>query len=146
MIQIGDFIATRSGLRIRGGRGNAVVRLALIRYARWLRVNYEFPIRVPVYLLPGEFVTTFDGAKCSASFFAPFDQSVEPYIRIATGDYPALAAASGRDNALASFIISLSHEVVHYHQWIETGDIWERGVARRAVTMLRQYEKTVDEP
>ncbi len=146
MIQIGDSITTRSGLRIRGDRGNAVVRRALIRYARWLRANYEFPIRVPVYLLPSEFVTTIVGAKCSASFFAPFDQTIEPYIRIATGDYPALAAESGRDNALASFIISMSHEVVHYRQWIETGDIWERGVARRAVTMLRQYEKSVDKP
>ena len=141
-----DSTPTRSGLRICGHRGNAVVRSALIRYARWLRLKYEFPIRVPVYLLPGELVTTIDGTKCSASFFAPFDQSVEPYIRIATGDYPSLAAQSGRDNALASFIISMSHELIHYQQWIETGDIWERGVARRAVTMLRQYEKTVDKP
>ena len=70
----------------------------------------------------------------------------KPYIRIATGDYPELAATSGRDNALASFIVSFSHEVIHYRQWIETGGIWERGVSRRAVTMLRRYEKTVDHP
>ena len=146
MIQIGDSTANRSGLRIRGYRGNAVVRRALIRYAKWLRLNYDFPIRVPVYLLPGEFVTTIDGNRCSASFFAPYDQYVEPYIRIATGDYPMRAAESGRDNALASFIVSLSHEVIHYQQWIETGDIWERGVARRAASMLRRYEKTVDRP
>lgn len=146
MISITNNSSTRTGLRICGHRGNPVVRLALIRYSRWLRKHYEFPIRAPAYLLPGEFVTTIDGNKCSASFFAPFDRSDEPYIRIATGDYPALAAESGRENALASFIISMSHEVVHYQQWIETGNIWERGVGRRAVAMLRQYEKTVDKP
>jgi hypothetical protein len=122
------------------------VRAALIRFARWLRANYEFPIRVPVYLLPGEFVHTIHDEKCSASFFGPFDQSVEPYIRIATGDYPQLARERGSDNALASFIISLSHEIVHYQQWLEKGDFWERGVSQRAVSMLRRYEKTVDRP
>ena len=65
---------------------------------------------------------------------------------IATGDYPTLRRAEGRDNALTSFIVSMSHEVIHYLQWLETGDCWERGVAQRAVTMLRRYEKTVDRP
>jgi len=144
--EIDNPVQSRTGLRIRGHRGNPVVRQALIRYARWLRENYEFPIRVPAYLLPGEFVKTMDGKKCSASFFAPDDPSVEPYIRIATGDFAKLAADVGRDNALASFIISMSHEIIHYRQWVETGDIWERGVSRRAVTMLRRYEKTTDRP
>ena len=86
------------------------------------------------------------GELVSASIFVPFDRAIEPYIRMATGDYLQLAKETGRDNALASFIVSLSHEVIHYHQWIETGDTSERGVARRAVRMLRQYEKTVDSP
>ena len=110
------------------------------------RVNYDFPIRVPVYLLPGETILTMHGDLGSASFFEPFDRDVEPYIRIATGDYPQLARLRGRNNALASFIISLSHEVIHYQQWIETGNSWERGVVRRAVSMKRRYEKSVDRP
>jgi hypothetical protein len=122
------------------------VRDALIRFAQWLRENYDFPIRVPVYLLPGEYVKTLHNEQCSASFFAPLDQNDEPYIRIATGDYANLAKSDCRDNALAAFIVSLCHEVIHYQQWIETGETWERGVARRAVWMLRRYEKTVDRP
>ena len=136
----------RSGLRIRGGRGHPDVRDALVRYAKWLRERYEFPVRVPVYLTQGEFVTTVEGEKVSASFFAPFDRGVEPYIRIATGDFPGLRRDLGRDDSLAAFIVSLSHEVIHYHQWIKTGQTRERGVAKKAVTMLRYYAATVESP
>ena len=136
----------RTGLRIRGARGHPEVRAALIRYARWLRANYEFPIRVPVYLSPRDRITTVDGKKVTASFFAPFDSDAEPYIRIATGDYSSLRGQIGRDSSLAAFIASLSHEVIHYQQWLERGDVWERGVARKGVEMLRQYELTVDRP
>jgi hypothetical protein len=91
-------------------------------------------------------VCTVDGQLCSASFFAPWSRNVEPYIRIATGDYQELRDETGRDNALASFIVSLAHEVVHYQQWVETGSVQERGVARRAERMLRRYEATVSRP
>ena len=39
----------RQGLRIRGDRGHPVVHRALVRYARWLRIHVEFPIRVHAY-------------------------------------------------------------------------------------------------
>jgi hypothetical protein len=86
------------------------------------------------------------GEHVSASFFAPWKRQEEPYIRIATGDYPALKRKRGRDNALAAFVTSLSHEVVHYQQWVETGETSERGVAGRARSMLSQYSKAVDRP
>jgi hypothetical protein len=137
---------TRKGIRIRGNRGNPVVRRALISFCRWLRTEYDFPLRVPVYLFPSEHIVTQDGNKVSASFFAPYKRDVEPYIRIATGDYFSLLKERGRDNALAAFICSLAHEVIHYHQWIETGKVWERGVNRKAARMLDRYAKTVDHP
>jgi len=118
----------------------------LIRYARWLRTHYPFPVRVPAYLLPGPTLTTSEGEEASASFFAPFSPTDEPYIRIATGDYPELRRNRGRDNALASFIVSMSHEVVHYQQWLWTGEVSERGVAVAASAMLRRYERTTARP
>jgi hypothetical protein len=136
----------RAGLRVRGERGNAVVRRAIIRYAVWLRQEFEFPVRVPVYLLPGKTVRTIHGNHVSASFFAPWDRSVEPYIRIATGDYADERRRRGRDDALASFLTSLSHEIVHYRQWIETGRIWESRVASEAVAITRRYAETTDRP
>ena len=138
--------AKRCGIRIRGHRGHPVVRGALIRFACWLRETHEFPIRVPVYLSPHERVRTVHGEWASASFFAPWDRNVEPYIRIATGDYPRLRSAGSRDDALASYITSLAHEVVHYHQWVATGEMHERGVARAAIGLLRRYEATVARP
>src|SRR5690242_13116859 len=136
----------RAGLRIRGERGHPEVRDALIRYARWLRQNYDFPIRVPAYLLPHRALRPKSGGHAQAIFFAPFDRTQEPYIRIATGDYPEWKRKLGRDNALASWIVSLSHEVVHYRQWVETGETFERGVAAKANRMLDRYAKTVDHP
>jgi len=136
----------RAGIRIRGERGDVEVTQALIRYAKWLRRNYPFPVRVPIYLFPTETITTSEGEIASASFFAPFDRKAEPHVRIATGDYQELKNQQGRDNALAAFIVSLNHELVHYYQWLKTGTTSERNVVRRAVRMLRRYESAVDHP
>ena len=122
------------------------MRAALIRYARWLRLQFEFPLRVPVYLRPSATVRTMHGEDCAAAIFLPWDRTVEPYIRIATGDFAQLRRERGRDHALAAYLSSLSHEVLHYRQWIETGDSWEHGVVVRARGLVKQYAKTVDHP
>jgi hypothetical protein len=83
------------------------------------------------------------GDEASASFFAPWDRNVEPYIRIATGDYAKLRARRGRERALAAYICSLAHEVIHYNQWIATGDTWERDTGRKSLAYLRKYSKAV---
>lgn len=136
----------RSGLHIRGHRGHPAVRMAYIRFAVWLRTQFDFPIRVPVYLLPGECVRTVDGDIVTASIFLPWNRKTEPYIRVATGDFPRLNRELGRDNALAAFLSSLSHEVIHYRQWIETGDFRERGVALRASKLVVRYSETRGHP
>ena len=131
---------------MRGRRGHPEVRRALIQYARWLRKVCVFPIRVPVYLFPSRTIVTQDGVHVTASFFAPFDRNVEPLIRIATGDYPELKQLRGKNDALAAFIMSLSHEVVHYNQWLETGTTSERGAIVKARSMLRRYASEVNRP
>jgi len=136
----------RAGLRIVGRRGHPQVRAALVRYASWLRLRFAFPIRVPVYLLPGETVVTMHGEHVAASIFLPWDRHVEPYIRIATGDYPALRRKVGRDRALAAFLSSLTHEILHYRQWVETGRSTERGVDAESMRLVRAYATTVDHP
>ena len=101
----------RSGLRIVGARGNPQIRRALIRFARWLRTEFGFPIRVPVYLLTRERVRTIDGRLCTASFFAPFSRKDDPHIRIATADWSSAGADQGRDNALAGYLCSLAKKI-----------------------------------
>lgn len=122
------------------------MRGALVRYAVWLRSALEFPIRVPVYLLPGEHVRTIDGELASASIFLPWNGTLEPYIHVATGDFLKLRRERGRDNALAAYLTSLSHEVVHYRQWVVTGRSWEKGVAAKARRLVQAYARTVDHP
>jgi hypothetical protein len=139
-------IKPRTGLRMRGQRGHPEVRRALNQYARWLRKAYAFPIRVPVYLFPSRTIITQDGVRVVASFFAPFDRDAEPFIRIATGDYPELKRLRGRNDALAAIIMSLSHEIVHYYQWLESGEISERGVIVKSRSMLRRYAAEVKRP
>ena len=136
----------RTGLRVRGARAHPELRAAIIRFARWLRTEYQFPIRVPVYLLAREHVHTMHGHRVSASFFAPWSKKDEPYIRIAAGDYKEYRAEHGRDDALAAYLCSFAHEVVHYRQWIETDEVSERGVAVRATKIVRRYALSVDHP
>ena len=134
------------GLRIRGARGHPDVRSAYIRFGRWLREHRDFPTLLPVYLLPGEQVLTLDGRRCAASFFAPFSRRDAPYIRVATGDYPELRRARGRDNALAAFLHSFAHELLHYEQWVQGRSVSERGIKRRASELVRRYALDVDRP
>jgi hypothetical protein len=103
-------------------------------------------VRVPVYLLAGKRVRTADGQFASASIFLPWSRKVEPYIRVATGDYDELRRARGRESALLAFLGSLSHEVVHYRQWIDTGRAWEQGVITKAKRLVERYAQTVHHP
>ena len=135
-----------SGLRICGQRGHPVVRRALVRFGRWLRNEYEFPVLVRVYLSPHPYIIARDGKRCTAAIWIPDDENDYPYIRIATGDYEELREESNRDDALAVTIVSFAHEIIHYRQWIETDNLWERGVAVKAIGLLRKYEKTTSHP
>lgn len=136
----------RGGLRICGHLAHNDVRDAIVRFARWLRVEYRFPVRCPVYLSPHDRLTTLDGSIVSASFFAPWDPDIEPYVRIATGDYRRPRKRSERNDVLAGYLHSLAHELVHYWQWIESGNITERGVVVRARSIVDSYALTTDNP
>ena len=136
----------RSGLRIRGERGHPVVRRCLIRYGVWLRANYEFPVLVAVYLHPGPTFIASNGEVVVSSFFGPDDAREEPFIRISTGDYPDLQRERGRDNALASYVIELSRQLVCYRHWLATGDISPSNLHKRSLAMLRRYNQDVAHP
>lgn len=78
----------RSGLILRGHRAEPEVRAAFVRFCRWLRTKYEFPIRVPVYLNSTETILKWTTREeVVGTFFAPDDPNEEPLIRIAIGDF-----------------------------------------------------------
>lgn len=138
--------AVRTGIRICGARGHPEVRKSYIRFARWIRKEYDFPIRVPVYLLPGEEFVTVEDERAVASFFGPWDRDEEPYIRVATGDYEQLKIDRGRDAALAAMIDSLIRQIIRYHHWVRTGDIPTRVDGRKADRILSRYSEVVEHP
>lgn len=117
----------RSGLRIRCEKGvNSKVRQSCIDFAVWLRLNMEFPIRVVVYIKKDYQIKTIDTKEMvSATFFSPYQKNVEPYIRVATGDYEELVTERGEENAIFAILNSMAHELIHYQQWIEDRDFDE---------------------
>ena len=80
------------------------------------------------------------------TFFEPYDKNVEPYIRVATGDYLQDKQKLGKDNALAGILGTLAHEVVHYFQWIDDEMTAEAEVIICADDILDRYADAVDHP
>ncbi|MED4002555.1 hypothetical protein [Priestia aryabhattai] len=82
----------------------------------------------------------------SATFFAPYDKQEEPYIRIATGDYMELLHELGKDDALASILNSIAHELGHYYQWIDDDELEEESAEGTADYIMGLYSDTRDHP
>ena len=141
----------RTGIRIRVEPSvDEEVRSACKNFVRWLRSEYEFPLRVPIYVKPVPYLIALDGEKAVGTFFEPLDHSVEPYIRIATGDYPALKDSIGKDNALASILLTVAHELTHYYQWLNGIELtpvgMERQASRYAHSIVDAYAETREHP
>lgn len=141
----------RSGLRIRYDKGvDAEVKRAINDFVVWLRQKYTFPIRVVIYVKATDRVKARDGEMVCGTFFGPFDKSMEPYIRISTGDYLELLEKRGKDNALSSIIWTIPHELTHYYQWLNDLDFSSVGKERQANNyaniILDRYAEIRDHP
>lgn len=133
----------RAGLRLRCSNGvNSEVRRACLVFCKWLRKERDFPIRVVVYLKKDDRIKNMDGKLVVATFFAPYDKTNEPYIRIATGDYNELLKERGKDNALVAYLRSIAHEVVHYKQWLKGVNFDEQKANRESKSLIRKYAQT----
>ena len=106
----------REGLRLRSEQGvHPEVRQASINFCKWLRTQISFPIRVVIYLKKGyEIQNSTTKEWVSATFFGLYDKEVEPYIRIATGDYEELIEKRGKNDALYAMLESIAHELTHF--------------------------------
>lgn len=141
----------RIGLRLKFENDvNLEVKEALKNFANWLRKEYYFPIRIPVYVKSKKRIQAKDGDLVCGTFFWPSDKKVEPYIRIATGDYDELKIKRGRDDALASILMSMAHELTHYFQWVNDLQLTEIGEERQATKyshyILDEYAETREHP
>lgn len=126
------------------------VRVACKNFAKWMRQEYYFPLRVPVYVRGTAYIRTMDKDRVAGSFFEPDSFDTEPYVRIAAGGYADLLASRGRDDAIASILFTLSHELTHYFQWINALQLTDVGRERPATEyaryILHEYSATRKHP
>ena len=141
----------RSGIRVDYERNvDPNVKRAISEFVKWLRTEYKFPKRVRVYVKAAEKIKARDGDMVFGTAFLPYSRNDEPYIRIATGDYCDLRKKVGVDNALASIIGTLAHELTHYYQWLNDLELTPIGEERQATNyskkILSLYAETRDHP
>ena len=132
----------RNGLRLRYDKNiYPDVKQAIKDFAIWLRCEYVFPIRVPIYVKASERIKTKDGDLVCGLFFRPFDRNTEPYIRISTGDYPKLLKSRGKYNALFNILWTIAHELSHYFQWVNNLELSLKGEERQATYFANRIIK-----
>jgi len=141
----------RSGIRLRFDKFvDHEVKRACKEFVFWIRKEYFFPIRVPIYIKATDKVKANDGEMVSAICFIPNNRLFEPYIKIAAGDYYAIKNKRGKDNALAAILKSMAHELTHYFQWINNLTLTNKGAERQATMYARyildEYAETREHP
>ncbi|MGE8019305.1 hypothetical protein ACQKOM_10340 [Peribacillus frigoritolerans] len=135
----------RKGLRLRSEAGvHPEVRSVCINFCKWLRTQMEFTVRVVIYLKKDyQIKNRTTKQMVTATFFAPFDKNVEPFIRIATGDYSELIEERGKKDALYAMLDSIAHEIIHYQQWLENRELNEEEAEEEGYKLVDSYAETI---
>ena len=141
----------REGIRLRFEKDVcSEIREECIQFVQWLRKEYQFPMRVVIYVKNAEQMKAMNGEMVSATFFGPYDLMQEPYIKVATGDYEENAEKWGKDSALTAILLTIAHELTHYFQWINSLSLTPIGQERQATKYARyimdDYAETRDHP
>ncbi|MGE7186373.1 hypothetical protein ACQKKK_21100 [Peribacillus sp. NPDC006672] len=136
----------RTGLRLRSEAGvHPEVRSVCIKFCKWLRTQMEFPVRVVIYLKKDyQIKNRTTKQMVTATLFAPYDKNVEPFIRIATGDYSELIEERGTKDALYAMLDSIAHEIIHYQQWLENRELNEEEAEEKGYKFVDSYAETIN--
>lgn len=145
--KIYDNSDVRTGIALRFEKGvHGDIKFLFTDFAKWLRKNYYFPIRVVVYVKKSETIKLMNGNIAWGSF-RYFDTFDEPYIKIPTGDYLDRAKIEGDENAAYTILSSFVHELTHYFQWVnqfeqtDRGSEWQANYYRNRIIDLYLNEK-----
>lgn len=141
----------RTGLRLRFEKDvDPEVKRACKEFCTWIRTEYFFPVRVNIYFKNSKSIKALDGELVNGTFWRPFNKFEEPYARVATGDYYEDLLKRGKDNALATILITTAHELTHYFQWINNIQLTKIGEERQATVYARcildEYAETREHP
>jgi len=128
-----DDVMLKKGLRLHiNSDVDSAVRLFISDFAKWLRKEFEFPLRVNVYVKASYRIKAKDGDMVVGTCWRPDDYSSYPYIRLATGDYNELVEERGEEGAMWAILASFSHELTHYYQHINNLQLTLVGEERQA--------------
>ena len=135
----------RKGLRLKFDRGiDEELKTGFKEYCRWLRSEYTFPIRVPVYVKNFKKIKAMDGEYVFGTFLGPFNFLEEPYVRVAAGDFKESFEEMG-EQAVYQYLCTLTHELTHYFQWLNNSELTQIGKERQAtITADRIVQRYVD--
>lgn len=121
------------GLRIRIDKEvDSTVHKFCIEFSKWLRKEFEFPLRVNVYIKKDYRIRAKDGDMVVGTFWRPENYNGCPYIRLATGDYLELVQDRGEEDAMWEILRTFAHELTHYFQYINNLKLTLRGEERQA--------------
>lgn len=141
----------RTGLNLKIDKNvDPEVKRACKEFAKWMRKQYFFPIRIPIYIKSSRYIVALDGSKVYGTFFRPSTYNQEPYAKIAAGDYEIMLKKWGKDSALTVILKTIAHELTHYFQWINGLDLTLIGEERQATQysrfILDEYSETRNNP
>ena len=92
------------------------LRQQYIAFARWLRKNYRFPVRVNVYIVNSEKIELLNGNLAYGSF--RWYKNRPPIIKIPSAITRETNETYSKEDIYYSILSSLVHEITHYFQWI----------------------------
>ena len=125
------------------------LRSSIYLFISWMKNHYQFPMPITVYIVNKRYIYAADGDRVVGTCYQPASFEDEAYIRIAVGDYSDLLKR-GRDNAIASILYTLAHEITHYYQWINGSHLptilSELQAEQSAKRILRLYAMTREHP
>jgi hypothetical protein len=136
----------RTGLRVVTRKGVHIdVRRAALKFAAWLRLHYDFPIRVTVYLYAVERLHSPPDEDIVSIFFQPREKNKEPLIYLATGDYEELVSEKGNiDDPLCSIVVTeLAQHVINYQNWWFNHSWSKSKRTNRWEALVREYATDV---
>ena len=92
------------------------LRNSFLRFSRWLRKKYVFPVHLTVYILNREKVRLWNGALVYGSFRWYPHRS--PRIRVPSKAEAECSGECTLDEIHEMILSSLVHEITHYYQWV----------------------------
>ena len=127
------------------------VRRACLEFSKWIRSQYQFPIRVIVYIKATEYIIAQNGESVFGTCWRPCEKSFPPYIRIATGDYEKMLSECSQDEALAAILHCMASMLTHYYMWLNdisfsSQNEEEKTADKYASKIIQKYAETRDHP